>query len=326
MKPRWLGEPAGVSRRAALAACGGLMVTACQRSGKKRVAMVPKGTAHLFWVAVQAGAQKAAKEFDLEILWNGPPQETDYSRQIQIIDSMIAQHVDALAVAATDAKAISAPVERAMAAGIPTVIFDSGVETMRYDSFVATDNYEAGQIGARELARLLNNEGPIAVMMNLPGSRSTADREKGFHDTVAKEFPKLKIVAEQFGMADRAKALSATENILSAHPELKGIFASSEPSAVGVGLALKARKLGGQVRFVSVDAADPMVEDLKAGIIDTLVVQDPFTLGYETVKALNQRLHGQSVEKQINLHARVVTKADLDKPDVMRLLKPVPRG
>ena len=202
----------------------------CNRSRRKTIAVVPKGTSHIFWLSVQAGALAAGKAFDVDILWNGPATETEYDRQVQILDSMIARRVDGIAVAAAERKALVNVVERATKAGIPVTVFDSGLDCDCYMTFLATNNYEAGQIGARTLAGLLDGKGPIAMLMHAPGSASTMDRERGFEDAIKAEFPGMKIVASQFGMSDRVKARAAMENMMAAHPEIVGVFASTEPS------------------------------------------------------------------------------------------------
>ena len=286
------------------------------------IAVVPKGTAHIFWQSVQAGAIAAGRDLGVEIVWNGPSQETEYSRQVQIVDSMVARGVDGLAVAATDSTALSQPIDRAAKAGILATVFDSGVDTTNYLTFVATNNYEAGKMGARKLAELIHGQGKVAMVMNAPGSASTLDREKGFEDAIVKEFPNIQIVARQFGMSDRAKAREAAENILAAHTDLDGIFASAEPSSVGAALAIKARGLADRVNLVAFDSTDGLIEDLKTGVIDALVVQDPFKMGYEAVKTQVDHLNGVTPPKRIDLSARVITKPDLDKPDVKALLFP----
>ena len=303
-----------------LLAC--LLLAACQSSKKKVIGVVPKGTSHIFWQSVQAGAIAAGQELGVEVVWNGPAQETEFGRQIQIVDSMIARRVDGLAVAATDRTALVAPIERAAKAGIPVTVFDSGVDTENILTFVATNNYEGGQMAARKLAELVHGQGEVAIVMNAPGSGSTMDREKGFEDAMTKEFPNIHIVARQYGMSDRAKARDAAENILSAHSALVGVFGSCEPSSVGAALAIKARGLTDKVSLVAFDSTEGMVEDLKTGAIDALVVQDPFRIGYEAVRTLVDALSGKKIPKRIDLSARVVIAADLDKPDVKALLFP----
>ncbi len=299
-----------------------LLLTSCQPRKTKTIAVVPKGTSHMFWVSVQAGAMAAGQKLGVEVLWNGPAQETEYDRQIQIVDSMVARHVDGLAVAPAERKALVGPIERAAKAGIPVTVFDSGIETTNYMCFLATDNYEAGNLGARELARLLGGQGQVALLMHAPGSASTMDRERGFEDAVKAEFPKLAIVARQYGMSDRSKAMGAAENILTAHPDLNGIFASSEPSSVGTALAIKSRGLSGKVKFVAFDSTDSMIEDLKGGTIDAMVVQDPFQMGFQAVKTLVDKLNGAVQPKRVDLPAHVIRREDLDKPEVQELLKP----
>jgi ribose transport system substrate-binding protein len=299
-----------------------LLFSSCTASHRKIIAVVPKATSHLFWQSVQAGALAAEQEFKVEVLWNGPALETDYSRQIQIVDSMIARRVDGLAVAAQDRTALNASLDRAAAVGVPVTVFDSGVDSTNYMTFLATNNYAGGEMSARKLAELLHGKGRVAMVMHAPGSASTMDRERGFQDVMAKEFPGVRIVARQFGMSDRSKAMGAAENMLTAHPDLDGMFASAEPSSVGAALALKERGLSGKVKLVAFDASEGLVEDLKGGTIDALVAQDPFRMGFEAVKTLVDKVNGKTPPKRIDLNAVVITKGDLDKPEIKALLFP----
>jgi ribose transport system substrate-binding protein len=304
---------------AAVAAFGSIR---CGGSKRRRIAVIPKATSHLFWLDVKRGAERAAEEFEIELLWNGPPTELDYSRQVQIVDSMISQRVDGIAIAATERKALAGVVNRAIDAGIPVTVFDSGLETDRYLSYVATDNLEAGRMAARKLAELMGSgRKQVGVVMHAPGSESTMDRERGFTEVIGRDFPNITIVATQFGMSDRAKARAAAENILTAHPGLDGLFASSEPSAVGASAAIKARELTQQVALVAFDASDTMVEDLKTGAIDAMVVQDPVRMGYEAVRTLVDQLRGKTPPKRLDLNAQVIQNKDLGEPRVKELLK-----
>lgn len=264
----------------------------------------------------------AGEEYGVNIEWNGAASETEYPRQIQIVDSFIARRVDGIALAATERKALVGALDRAALANIPVTVFDSGVDSENYMSFLATNNYEGGQLAGRTLGRLLNGNGKVGVVMHAPGSGSTMDRERGFEDAMKAEFPGIRVVAQQFGQSDRSKAMAAMENILTAHPDLDGVFASSEPSSMGAALALKSRGLNGRVKLVAFDSSDSMIEDLKGGVIDAMVVQDPFRMGHDAVKTLVDKLNGQAPPKKIDLSARVVTKADLDKEDVKQLLFP----
>jgi ribose transport system substrate-binding protein len=282
--------------------------------------VIPKAVSHIFWVEVQKGAEAAGKEFDVEILWNGAASETDYSRQVQIVDSMVAQRVDGIALAPTERKALVPAVERARAANIPVTIFDSGLDSKDYISYVATDNVEAGRIAARRLGELIGGKGKVGIVMHAPGSASTMDREKGFTEVMEREFPNIQIVGQQYGMSNAARSRAAAENILTANPDLAGLFASAEPASIGAALALKARELTGKVALVAFDSSESMVQDLKSGAIDAMVVQDPQRMGYEAVKTLVQKLRGETPPKRLDLNAIVVTQKDLGEAQVKRLL------
>ena len=310
------------TRRNLLLGNAAALLTGCRRSRQKLIGVVPKATSHLFFVSVHAGVEQASRDLHVDVQWNGPNDETDYTRQIQIVDAMVTQQVDALAISATDERALVAPLERAIRAGIPVSVFDSAVNIDNYVSFVATDNYGAGCNAARTLARLIGGAGKVGMVMQKPGGASTALRESGFEETIVKEFPKVNIAAKQFGMGDRAKARAAAENILTAHPDLAGIFASSEAASLGSIQAVRSRNLSGKIKLVTFDFSDTHVEALKDGTIDVMLVQDPFRIGYEAVKSLAEKLSGRTPAKRLDLPARLIVKADLDKPDVKALLSP----
>lgn len=285
------------------------LITACSRRQLPRIAVVPKATAHLFFVSIHEGVDQAAKEFGVQVLWNGPNEETDHSRQIQIVDAMVAQRVDALAISATDERALVAPLERAIAAGIPVSVFDSAVNLESYVTFVATNNFDAGCLAAREIGRLLASQGTVAMVMQKPGGTSTGLRERGFEQTLAAEFPRIQLVARQFGMADRARSRTAAENILTAHPGLQAMFGSSEAASIGIIQAIESRGLAGRVKLVTFDTSDIHKAALEAGTIDVMLVQDPVRIGYEAVRSLALKLRGETPQRKLDLPVRRLVKS-----------------
>ena len=313
-------------RRAAwIAALLATLLGGCARTDRLVIGVAPKGQAHVFWQTVHAGAAAAGQELGVEIRWNGPAVETEYSSQVQIVESMINARVDGIVLAPTDRVALVGVVERAAREKIPVVIFDSGINTQNYASFVATDNYAAGRMAARRVGEALGGSGAaalVAMLMNMPGSASTLEREKGFEEALAAEFPGVRIVTRQFGMSDRAKSLAVAEDILTANPQLDAVFASNEPGSVGAAQALKSRGLGGKVKLVGFDSSPTLVEDLKAGVVDALVVQDPFNIGYTAVKTVVAKIKGETPARKIDSPARVIAAADLGKPEVQKLLNP----
>ena len=309
-------------RHLCLLLCCLTLLPACQRRNEKVIAVVPKGQAHIFWQTVHAGAAAAGKDLNLRIEWNGPATETEYARQIEIVENFITRRVDGIVLAPTERVALVAVIERARREGIPVTIFDSGANTENYVSFVATDNFAGGQVAARRLAQIIGGKGKVAIIAVIPGSASTSERERGFQETVQKEFPGIRIAAMQYGMSDRARSLAVSEDILTAHPDLAGIFASNESSTVGAAQALKARSLGGNVKLVGFDSSTGLVDDLKGGTIDSLVVQNPYRMGYEAVKSIADHLQRKTPPKRIDSGATLVTAENVNSPDVQKLLNP----
>ena len=293
----------------------------CRSDVRPLIGVVPKGANHIFWQTVHAGAVKAAKEFNVDIEWNAPTLEIDSSRQIAIVESMVNRRLAGIALAPVDRKALVGVVERAAAAGIPVAIFDSDIDTEKRLTYVATDNREGGRIAARKMGELLLGEGEVAIISFMPGSAATMEREEGFREEIKKTYPKIRIVQTAYGMADRAKARAAAENIMAAHPELGGLFADNESSSAGAVLAVKARG-DAKVRMIAFDSNDQLVADLQDRYIDALIIQRPMQMGYESVKALGRKLQGQPVESRVDLPAVLVTRADMEKPDVIELLHP----
>lgn len=310
-----------LTRRAWLTALP-VLSSGCGRSGKRVIGVIPKAVGDLFFAAVHAGVRRAASEAGVEIVWNGPKEETDHGRQIQIVDAMVAQRVAAIAISATDERALRAPVERAIAAGIPVTVFDSGVETEEYVTFVATDNYGAGCMAARRLAELIGKRGAVGMVMHKPGGTSTMLREEGFQKTMAGEFPDVRIAARQYGMADRAKARAAAENMLTGNPDLTALFASSEASSLGAMQALQSRGLHGRVKLITFDTSESHVAALADGTIDIMMVQDSARIGYEAVRSLTEKLAGKTPKRRLDLPVRLVTKDMLDLPAIRELISP----
>jgi ribose transport system substrate-binding protein len=298
-----------------------LAAAACRHSEKAIVGVVPKGANHIFWQTVHAGAIKAAREYGFEIQWNAPSLEIDSSRQIEIVDSMINQHLAGIVLAPVDKAALVAVVERAARAGIPVAIFDSGIDTDRILCYVATDNLEAGRMAARRMGQILGGKGKVGVVGFMPGSASTMQREDGFTGEIRQNFPAMQVAGVQFGMADRAKSMTVAENLLTAHPDLAGLYADNESSADGALQAVKTRGAK-NVKLVVMDASESLLAALRAGTVDSIVVQNPFRMGYESTKAIGMKLRGEAPPRLQDSGATLVRQEDLDRQDIRELLFP----
>lgn len=298
------------------------LLAGCQREREKIIGVVPKGANHAFWLTVRAGALKTAAAAGYQVDWQAPELEIDSARQIAIVESMINRRVSGIALAPIDRKALVNVVERAAREGIPVAIFDSAIDTAQRISYVATNNEEGGRIAARRMAKILDGKGKVAIITFMPGSAATDERAHGFEDEIRMNHKGLNIVARQYGMADRAKSMAVTENIMTAHPDLAGLFADNESSASGAVQAVKARQ-NRKLKMIAFDHAENLLEDLRSGWIDSLLVQNPYRMGVESVNAILDSIAGRNPATRIDSGIELVTVHDLERPDILTLITPV---
>lgn len=211
------------------------------KTKKWKVIVIPKGTTHEYWEAVHAGTLKAAKELgNVEVVWLGPQKEDDRVQQIQLVQSAVATGVDGIVLAPLDAEALAPPVEAAIAKGIPVVIFDSGLNAKGPVSFIATDNYHGGVLAAQRLGEVLGRKGRVILLRYAVGSESTEQREKGFTDTLAKEFPEIKLISDtEYAGPTSGTAQQRAQSLLTRYRgQVDGIFCPNESSTSGMLRAL----------------------------------------------------------------------------------------
>lgn len=290
-----------------------------EKSDLPQILVAPKGLVHSFWVTVKAGADSAGKEFGAEIIWKGPSLETDISGQIAILEDYINKDVDAIVLAACDAKGLINTVKKATARQIPVVTIDSGIDADLALSHVATNNIAAAEKAAEVLAELIDKTGKVACIPFVPGAATSIMRENGFLAGI-KKFPKIQVAAIHYSQSEVAVGMAVTEDILTAHPDIKGIFAANEAGTIGVVQGLKSKNKAGQVKVVGFDAAKNEILALKEGVVDALIVQDPFKMGYMGVKMATLALQGKPVEKKVDTGVYVVTRENLNTPEIRKLL------
>jgi ribose transport system substrate-binding protein len=212
------------------------------KTKKWRVMVIPKGTTHEFWMTIHAGALKAEQELgNVEIVWRGPEKEDDRVEQIQLVQSAVASGIDGIVLAPLDARALVQPVEAAVAKGIPVVVIDSGLESTKPVSYVATDNYHGGVLAAERMGKVLGGEGKIILLRYAVGSESTEQREKGFTDTIAKDFPRITFLTEsEYAGPTSDTAQQKSQSLVTRYRgQVDGIFCPNETSTVGMLRALE---------------------------------------------------------------------------------------
>lgn len=303
-----------------------LLCTSCGRdeggSNVLKIAVIPKGTTHEYWKAVHAGAETAARELGVEVLWKGPLKEDDRAAQIQVVEDMVVRGVDGIVLIPLDRKALVAPAKEAKGRGIPVVVADSDLDWPEQTSYVATDNHKGGQLAAEALADLLDGKGRVIMLRYLEGSGSTTAREEGFMEKIA-TYKEIEVISSnQYSGASGDSAYASSENLLNSHKDVDGVFCSTEGSVFGMLRALQDSDRAKDVTFVGFDASETLVNALRSGEIDALVLQDPMRMGDLAVRACVAAVRGESPEAIIDTGVRVVRTKEIDDADVQALLKP----
>lgn len=297
-------------------------------SDRTRIAVIPKGTTHEFWKAVHAGAAKAARELDVDIIWKGPLKEDDREAQIAVVENFITLGVDGIVLAPLDDMALRRPVATAAKNDIPVVIADSGLNSEDYISFVATDNHKGGEIAGQQMAELLGGKGKVIMLRYQEGSASTMNREQGFLDAMA-AFPEIELVStNQYGGATTETSYRASENLLAPLKtednklSVDGIFCPNESTTFGMLRALQNMDQAGKVVFIGFDSSIKLIEALEKKEIHGLVIQNPMGMGYEGVKTIVAHLNGKTVDKRIDTGVVLATPDNMNDEAIQGLLQP----
>jgi ribose transport system substrate-binding protein len=294
------------------------------------IAVIPKGSTHEHWKTVHAGAVKAQRELkergvNVEVMWQAPLREDDRDYQMRVVENLVARKVSGIAIAPLDSKALVAPVQTAVRAKIPVIVFDSALKSDKPISYIATDNYKGGVLGAEHLAGLLGGKGNVILLRYAIGSAATEEREAGFLDTVKSKYPGLKLISsDQYGGATRETAYQVSQNLLNRHGKnVQGIFCVNETLTVGMNMALRnINRAGGAVKLVGFDVGTAAVEAMRKGDVQGLVVQNPLRMGYDCVMTMVDHLQGKKVPAKIDTGVVLVTRENMESPEMQKLIKP----
>lgn len=273
-----------------------------------------------YWLTLKDGAQEAVDKVGGELIFTGPADNNDVQGQVALVENLINSKVDAILLTPLDSDALVAPVEKAMDAGIPVIIIDSAVNTENYTSFIATDNIAGGNMAMEKLIELVDGSGEVVVVNALAGIPSNDARGIGAEE-YAKGFEDI-VVLEQQHCLDQAEALSYTENVLTANPNLKGIFGTFNRGALGAAQAILNKGKEGEVKLVAFDADPDEIRLLEEGTIDALVVQQPYEMGRMGIEFAIKALNGEDVSKTVAPDVILATKENMNDPEVYKVLFP----
>ena len=302
------------------AASAGASAAASVGSGEQPyIPVISKGFQHQFWQAVKLGAEKAATELNVKITFEGPENESQVDKQIEMLQAALDKKPSAICFAALDSKAAIPLLQKAKDAGIPIVGFDSGVDSDIPVTTAATDNIAAAAEAAKQMAGLIGDEGEVAIIAHDQTSRTGIDRVKGFTDEMTTNHPKITIVDTQYGGGDQLKSTDLAKAILQAHPNLKGFFGANEGSIIGV--LNGAKELGKTgVTIIGYDSGKQQTDAIRSGAEAGAITQDPIGIGYKCVESGLKAINGESVPLSIDTGFHWYDKTNIDDPAIASLL------
>lgn len=286
------------------------------------IVVIPKGSDHVFWDFIRAGVDQAVAEIGhINLTWRGPAYNDDTKSQIKIVEIYTKPDVDAIIIVPTDKQALIEPIKKAAELGIKVIVIDSGLDGNFHLSFIGTNNVEGGILAAKHLAALIHEQGKVMVLRTVQGSASTDQRAEGFLQEM-KHYPKITVVADEYGGGSAGKSYHAAKKLLADHADVQGVFAVNESSTDGMLKALRETGLAQTIKFVGFDASDSLIDGLAKKDIDGLVVQSPKQMGYMGIKTAVAAIRHEAVEPIVYTDVVLATPENYQTPDIHALLYP----
>jgi ribose transport system substrate-binding protein len=289
-------------------------------AAKPYIPVISKGFQHQFWQSVKAGSEQAAKDLNVDITFEGPETEAQVDKQMEMLQTAINKKPAAICFAAVDSKAAIPLLEKAKAANIPIIGFDSGVDSDIPVTTASTDNIAAAAAAADHMATLIGGSGKVAIISHDQTSRTGIDRVKGFTDQIKAKYPNITIVSTQYGAGDALKSTDIAKAVIQANPDLKGYFGANEGSMKGVMNGVKESGKEGKIVMIGYDAGKQLKDEVKAGIVAGAISQDPVGIGYKCVDAAVKAMKGEKLPKTIDTGFVWWDKTNMDDPKVAPLL------
>jgi ribose transport system substrate-binding protein len=292
---------------------------------KKNIALVLKMNYGYHWGTVKMGADAAAREFNVDIEYYAPDNEDDFDEQIKLVNQALDKkdrRVDALILAASDYKALAGVTEKAYDSRLPVIIIDSEVNTDKIHSFIASDNLDDGKKAGNILVDKVGKDAHIAIMNFVKGTKNAEEREEGFLSAISK-YPDIKVVAKEYCLSSTSLAYSLTKKIIEENDSVDAIVALNSISCEGVARAVDEMGLKGKVKIVAFDSSVQGINYLENGTIQAMIIQNPFSMGYLSVKYAVEALEGREVPKRVIIDSKVVDKDNMYLPENQKLLFPI---
>jgi ribose transport system substrate-binding protein len=306
-------SPAASSGGAASPAGGGA-------AGKTYIPIVSKGFQHQFWQAVKKGAEGKATDLGVTVNFEGPENESQVDKQLEMLQAELDKHPNAVCFAALDSKAATPLLQKFKDQKIPVIGFDSGVDSDIPVTTAATDNIKAAATAADKLAEAIGGSGKIGVVVHDQTSRTGIDRRDGFINEIKAKYPNITIIGPQYGGGDQLKSTDLTKAMIQANPDIKGFFGANEGSAIGVVNAVKELKKEGAIKVVGYDSGKAQIDAINSGLMLGAITQNPVGIGQQCVDAAVKAIAGQTLPKTIDTGFYWYDKTNINNPEIQAVL------
>ncbi len=291
-----------------------------QAANKGTIVFIPKSTSATFYMFLVKGAKDRAKELGYTIDYQGPSNESEVASQVDLVRNITRSKPAGILLAALDSKGLIPPVEDADKAGVPVVMVDSGIDSDVPKASITTNNYQGGYEAGIQMAKLLDEKGLVANLGIQAGSVSS-QRSTGFNDAIAK-YPNMKVLPIQWTNADAAASMNIASDQLNGNPNIGGFFSACAPTAVGVCQAISAKGLEKKVKVVTFDPSPEILPLFESGVIDCIIAQDPYQMGYQGVDCIDKVKNNVAIEKKkVELAPVLITPENYKSSEVQKLLQ-----
>ncbi|CAM2792241.1 substrate-binding domain-containing protein [Paenibacillus sediminis] len=287
----------------------------------KKIHMIAKMGHGDYWNAVKMGAEVAAKEYNVNLVFKAPNNENDVGEQIKMMGESIKQRPDAIILSASDYMALAQVTDEAAYYNVPVLSMDAEVASAKVETYIGANNYEAGQKAAERMIELTGTDSQIAIVNFVKGARNADQREEGLLDYVAR-YPGIKVVDIRYSDSDQRIASQLTKDILISHPDIDGIIALNAEASVGVGREVKNMGKGGKVKVIAFDNPPENMDLLQEGVVQALVVQNPFNNGYLAVQLAVEASEGKHIPDRVDTGIKLIDLDNMLWPENQKLLFP----
>ena len=287
---------------------------------KPYIPVISKGFQHQFWQAVKKGAEEEAAKDNVTITFEGPENESQVDKQMEMLQTALNKKPAAICFAALDSKAAIPLLQKAKDANIPVIGFDSGVDSDIPVTTAATDNIAAAGTAADKMGELIGGSGKVGVIVHDQTSRTGIDRRDGFINEMKKKYPNVQIIGPQYGGGDQLKSTDLTKTMIQGNQDIKGIFGANEGSAIGVLNGVKELGKNGKIVVIGYDSGQAQIDAIKSGVEAGAITQNPIGIGAKCVEAAVKAIKGESLPKTIDTGFYWYDKTNIDDPKIAAVL------